>query len=127
MRLTETSKRQFVAIMISVTSGIATLSSPVSAQSAGSELCGTPIEAALNEFGPLIISALVVIGAFVAMIAHGMSGLHKDPDTVRFYRKWRNRSALTAVTVPVVGYFIEVALGIVGVGLAGCIDIVPFL
>lgn len=127
MRLTETSKRQLVAIMISVTSGIAALSSPVSAQSAGSQLCGTPVEAALNEFGPLIISALVVIGAFVAMIAHGMSGLHKDPDTVRFYRKWRNRSALTAVTVPVVGYFIEVALGIVGVGLAGCIDIVPFL
>jgi hypothetical protein len=127
MGSTDSSKHRLVAIVFSVTSGIAALSSPVSAQSAGSDLCGTPIESALNEFGPLIISALIIVGAFVAMVAHGMSGLHKDPDTVRFYRKWRNRAGLTAVTTPVVGYFIEVALGIVGVGLAGCIEIVPFL
>ena len=119
--------RRIITIVFGVASATVALSNPVSAQSAGSDLCGTPIEAALNEFGPIIISALIIIGAFVAMIAHGMSGLHKDPDTVRFYRKWRNRAGLTAVTTPVVGYFIEVALGIVGVGLAGCIEIVPFL
>ncbi|WP_273837813.1 hypothetical protein [Halococcus sp. PRR34] len=123
---TET-RRRVIAIVFGAVSGAAAFTSPVSAQEAGSELCGTPVESALNEFGPLIISALIVVGAFVAMIAHGLAGLHKDPDTVRFYRKWRNRSALTAVTVPVVGYFIEVALGIMGVGLASCIDLVPFI
>lgn len=127
MYQTDTTKRRLVAIVFSIASGIAAISNPVSAQEAGSELCGTPVESALNEFGPLVISALIVVGAFVAMIAHGLAGLHKDPDTVRFYRKWRNRSALTAVTVPVVGYFIEVALGIMGVGLAGCIELVPFI
>jgi hypothetical protein len=106
--------------------GLSLIAGQVAAQ-AGGDLCGTPIEAMLNEFGPLVIGALIIAGAFVSMIAHGMAGLHKDPDTVRFYRKWRNRSALTAVSVPVVGYFIEVALGLVGVGLAGCIDLVPFL
>ena len=120
-------RRRVIATVFAAVSGAAAFASPVSAQDAGSELCGTPVESALNEFGPLIISALIVVGAFVAMIAHGLAGLHKDPDTVRFYRKWRNRSALTAVTVPVVGYFIEVALGIMGVGLASCIDLVPFI
>jgi hypothetical protein len=113
---------------ITVGSGIgSTLVVGQVAAQAASDLCGTPIESMLNEFGPLVIGALIIAGAFVSMVAHGMAGLHKDPDTVRFYRKWRNRSALTAVTVPVVGYFIEVALGLVGVGLAGCIDLVPFL
>lgn len=102
---------------------------PVAAQaggSVGSQLCGTPIAQTINRVVPLAIAVLMTVGLVLAYLLHAGSGLAKSTDQVRFYKNWRNRAGMSAVTAPLVGYLLEMVLGFTGVGMAGCIHLVPF-
>lgn len=111
--------------MVLLIAGVAPAAAQASG-SVGSQLCGTPIAQTINRVVPLAIAVLMTVGLVLAYLLHAGSGLAKSTEQVRFYRNWRNRAGMSAVTAPLVGYLLEMVLGFTGVGMAGCVDLVPF-
>jgi hypothetical protein len=99
---------------------------PAAAQSAGSQLCGTVIARTVNNLAPVILTVVIVGGLMLCYLLHAWSGMKKDPQKVQNIRNWRNRAGQTALTAPLLGKLLEIIIGFMGIGLAGCIDIVPF-
>lgn len=97
------------------------------AQSLGSELCGTVIATTINELAPVVLGIVVLGGLMLCYMLHAWSGMKKDPQKVQNIREWRNRAGQTAITAPLLGKLLEIIIGFMGIGLAGCIDIVPFI
>ena len=104
---------------------IAVLSTPASAQ-VGSGVCGTPLADTINQAAPLIVGVLMIGGAILSYILHNASAFPKKPQTVQEIKDWRNRAAFASVTTPLFALMMELFIGFTGVGLAGCIDLVPF-
>ena len=100
---------------------------PAAAQSLGSELCGTVIATTINELAPVVLGIVIVGGLMLCYLLHAWSGMKKDPQKVQNIRNWRNRAGQTAITAPLLGKLLEIIIGFMGIGLAGCIDIVPFI
>jgi hypothetical protein len=95
--------------------------------SLGSELCGTAIATTINELAPVVLGIVVLGGLMLCYLLHAWSGMKKDPQKVQNIRDWRNRAGQTAITAPLLGKLLEIIIGFMGIGLAGCIDIVPFI
>jgi hypothetical protein len=95
--------------------------------SLGSELCGTAIATTINELAPVVLGIVIVGGLMLCYLLHAWSGMKKDPQKVQNIRDWRNRAGQTAITAPLLGKLLEIIIGFMGIGLAGCIDIVPFI
>jgi hypothetical protein len=95
------------------------------AQSAGSQICGTAIAKTVNKTAPLVLAIVVGGGLMLGYLLHAWSGFKKDPNKVQNIRDWRNRAITSAVTAPLLGKLLEIIIGFIGFGLAGCIDIVP--
>lgn len=95
--------------------------------SVGSQICGTPIAETINELAPLVLAIVIFGGGILCYILHAYSGFKKDPNKKKEILDWRNRAGFTAVTAPLVGKFIEIAIAATGLGLAGCIDIIPMM
>ncbi len=93
--------------------------------SVGSEICGTPIAETINALAPLTLAVVIFGGGILCYILHAYAGFKKDPQKVKDVKDWRNRAGFTAITAPLVGKFIEIALAATGLGLASCIDIIP--
>jgi hypothetical protein len=66
-------------------------------------------------------------GAVLSYTLHNASAFPKDPQSVQAMKNWRNRAAFASVTTPLFALLMELFIGFTGVGLADCIDIVPFL
>jgi hypothetical protein len=95
--------------------------------SLGSELCGTAIATTINELAPVVLGIVVLGGLMLCYLLHAWSGMKKDPQKVQNIRDWRNRAGQTAITAPLLGKLLEIIIGFMGIGLAACIDIVPFI
>jgi hypothetical protein len=103
--------------------------SPVAGQSSqpvGSDICGTPLADTINQAAPLIVGILMIGGAILSYILHNASAFPKDPQSVQAIKDWRNRAAFASITTPLFALVMELFIGFTGVGLAGCIDLVPF-
>ena len=102
---------------------------PVAAQSSqpvGSDICGTPLADTINQAAPLIVGILMIGGAILSYILHNASAFPKDPQSVQAIKDWRNRAAFSSITTPLFALVMELFIGFTGVGLAACIDLVPF-
>jgi phosphotransferase system glucose/maltose/N-acetylglucosamine-specific IIC component len=95
--------------------------------SVGSQLCGTVIAQTVNQLAPIILGVVIVGGLMLGYTLHAWSGFKKDPQKVQNIRDWRNRAITSAITAPLLGKLLELVIGFMGIGLAGCIDIVPFI
>jgi anti-sigma factor RsiW len=93
--------------------------------SVGSQLCGTAISKTINSLAPIVLAIVLIGGLMLAWMLHGYSGFKKDPQKVKDVKDWRNRAGTAAVTAPLLGKALEIIIGFIGLGLAGCIDIVP--
>ena len=93
--------------------------------SIGSEVCGTAITQTINGIAPIVMFVVVVGGLMLAYLLHAWSGFKKDPQQVQNIKNWRNRAGISALSAPLLGKALEIIIGIMGLGLAGCIDIVP--
>jgi preprotein translocase subunit SecG len=91
----------------------------------GSEVCGTAITATINGIAPIVLFVVVIGGLMLAYLLHAWSGFKKDPQQVQNIKNWRNRAGISAISAPLLGKALEIIIGIMGLGLAGCIDIVP--
>ena len=117
------------ALLVGLTSSfiILTLPTPVAAQSqVGSGICGTPLANTINQAAPLVVGVLMIGGAILSYILHNASAFPKNPQSVQEIKDWRNRAAFASVTTPMFALMMELFIGFTGVGLAGCIDLVPF-
>jgi hypothetical protein len=91
----------------------------------GSAICGTAIASTVNQVVPLALSVTVFGGLILSYLLHAYAGFKKDPNKVTQIKDWRNRAGLTAVSAPLFGKMLEIVIGFTGIGLAGCIEIVP--
>lgn len=91
----------------------------------GSEVCGTAITETINGIAPIVLFVVVIGGLMLCYLLHAYSGFIKDPQKVQNVKNWRNRAGISAVSAPLLGKALEIIIGIMGIGLAGCIDIVP--
>ncbi|WP_254547372.1 hypothetical protein [Halomarina pelagica] len=102
---------------------------PVAAQSSepvGSGICGTPLANTINQAAPLVVGILMIGGAILSYVLHNAAGFPKDPQAVQAIKNWRNRAAFASVTTPLFALIMQMFIGFTGVGLANCVDIVPF-
>lgn len=105
----------------------ALVSTPVAAQQqVGSGICGTPLADTVNYAAPLFIGITMIASAILAYILHNAAAFPKKPQTIESVKGWRNRAAFATVTTPLFAVVIEQLIGATGVGLASCVDIVPF-
>ncbi|WP_433623510.1 hypothetical protein [Halomicrococcus sp. NG-SE-24] len=105
----------------------ALVSTPVAAQQqVGSGICGTPLADTVNYAAPLFIGITMIASAILAYILHNAAAFPKKPQTIGSVKGWRNRAAFATVTTPLFAVVIEQLIGATGVGLASCVDIVPF-
>jgi hypothetical protein len=93
--------------------------------SIGSEVCGTAITQTINGIAPIVLFVVVIGGLMLAYLLHAWSGFKKDPQQVQNIKNWRNRAGISAISAPLLGKALEIIIGIMGLGLAGCVDIVP--
>jgi hypothetical protein len=93
--------------------------------SIGSEVCGTAITQTINGIAPIVLFVTVIGGLILSYLLHAWSGFKKDPQQVQNVKNWRNRAGISAISAPLLGKALEIIIGIMGIGLAGCIDIVP--
>ncbi len=103
--------------------------SPATAQSSntvGNGICGTPLATTINQAAPLIVGILMIGGAILSYVLHNASAFPKDPQSVQSIKNWRNRAAFASITTPLFAIIMEMFIGFTGVGLANCVDIVPF-
>ena len=105
--------------------GVAAAQADGGGGSVGSQLCGTAIASTINSVAPLAMAVVVIGGLILTYLLHAYSGFKKDPQQVKLIKDWRNRSGTTAVSAPLLGKLLEIIIGSTGMGLAGCIDIVP--
>lgn len=121
--------RMLSITLVSTVLLITTATSPVVAQTddVGTGICGTPLASTINEAAPLVIGLLMFGGAVLSYTLHNASAFPKDPQSVQAMKNWRNRAAFASVTTPLFALLMELFIGFTGVGLADCIDIVPFL
>jgi hypothetical protein len=90
-----------------------------------SPICNTAIASTVNQVVPLALTVTVVGGAILSYLLHAYAGFKKDPNKVTQIKDWRNRAGLTAISAPLFGKMLEIVLGFIGLGLGGCIQIVP--
>lgn len=95
--------------------------------SLGTELCGTSIAQTINQLAPVVLGIVVIGGMMLGYLLHAWSGFKKDPSKVQNIRDWRNRAITSAITAPLLGKLLEIVIGFMGIGMASCIDIVPFI
>lgn len=99
----------------------------VAAQSdVGNTLCGTPIADFINGAAPLVVSLAMLVGAVFAAYLHARSGVARDVEEAQYYMDWRNRAGYTAVTAPLLAFLVQMLIGLTGIGIADCINLVPF-
>lgn len=91
----------------------------------GSPICGTAIASTVNQVVPLALTVTVFGGLILSYLLHAYAGFKKDPNKVTQIKNWRNRAGLTAISAPLFGKMLEIVLGFIGLGLGGCIQIVP--
>ncbi|WP_206536661.1 hypothetical protein [Halococcus thailandensis] len=91
----------------------------------GSEVCGTAITKTINGIAPIVLFVVVIGGLMLAYLLHAWAGFKKDPQQAKTIKDWRNRAGISAISAPLLGKALEIMIGIMGLGLAGCIDIVP--
>ncbi|MFH5801565.1 hypothetical protein [Haladaptatus sp. CMAA 1911] len=100
---------------------------PVSAQQTiGSDLCGTPLARTINFAAPLAVGITMIASSILAYVLHNAAAFPKDPQSVQSIKAWRNRAVYAAVTTPLFAFVLDLLIRSTGVGLAGCVDIVPF-
>lgn len=92
----------------------------------GNTLCGTPIADFINGAAPLVVSLAMLVGAVFAAYLHARSGVARDAEEAQYYMDWRNRAGYTAVTAPLLAFFVQMLIGLTGIGIADCINLVPF-
>ncbi|WP_332900377.1 hypothetical protein [Haladaptatus sp. CMSO5] len=80
----------------------------------------------INQAAPLIVGILMIGGAILSYVLHNASAFPKDPQSVQSIKNWRNRAAFASITTPLFAIIMEMFIGFTGVGLANCVDIVPF-
>jgi hypothetical protein len=80
----------------------------------------------INQGAPLIVGILMIGGAILAYVLHNASAFPQDPQTVQSVKNWRNRAAFASITTPLFAVVMQLFIGFTGVGLASCIDLVPF-
>jgi hypothetical protein len=88
-------------------------------------ICGTAIATTVNEVVPLALTVTIFGGLILSYLLHSYAGFKKDPNKVTQIKNWRNRAGLTALSAPLFGKLLEIVIGFIGLGLAGCIEIVP--
>jgi preprotein translocase subunit SecG len=91
----------------------------------GSEVCGTAITKTINGIAPIVLFVVIIGGLMLAYLLHAWAGFKKDPQQAKTIKDWRNRAGISAISAPLLGKALEIIIGIMGLGLAGCIDIVP--
>ncbi|UPV98928.1 hypothetical protein M0R88_10335 [Halorussus gelatinilyticus] len=107
--------------------GLALVSNTASAQQVvGSDLCGTPLADTINFAAPLFVGLLMIASAILAYILHNAAAFPKDPQSVESVKNWRNRATFSAVTTPLFAVVIQLLIQSTGVGLAECVNIIPF-
>jgi hypothetical protein len=104
---------------------LVTLSVPAAAQ-LGNELCDTPLVTLANGLAPPIITGAVMGGLFMAVVMNAVAGMIGDPEQARYYKRWRNRALIAAISTPVLAYFLGYILAQLNAGLAECIHLFPF-
>jgi len=68
----------------------------------------------------------MIASAILAYLLHNLAGLPKNPNTVELVKDWRNRAAFSAVTTPLFAVVIQLLIQSTGVGVAKCVNIIPF-
>ena len=91
----------------------------------GSEICGTAITDTINSIAPIVLFVVVIGGLMLSYLLHAWAGFKKDPQQAKAIKDWRNRAGISAISAPLLGKALEIMIGLMGLGLAGCIDIVP--
>ena len=91
----------------------------------GNEVCGTAITETINGIAPIVLFVVVIGGLMLSYLLHAWAGFKKDPQQAKTIKDWRNRAGLSAISAPLLGKTLEIMIGIMGLGLADCIDIVP--
>ena len=91
----------------------------------GSEVCGTAITKTINGIAPIVLFVVIIGGLMLAYLLHAWAGFKKDPQQAKTIKDWRNRAGISAISAPLLGKALEIMIGIMGLGLAGCVDIVP--
>ncbi|WP_458190767.1 hypothetical protein [Haladaptatus sp. NG-WS-4] len=100
---------------------------PVSAQqTVGSDICGTPLADTVNFAAPLFVGITMIASAILAYVLHNASAFPKNPQSVESIKGWRNRAAYATVTTPLFAVVIDLLIRSTGVGIAGCVNIIPF-
>lgn len=109
--------------------GVATivaLSEPAAAQPSLCDTPDNPFVQIANQLGPLVITAAIMGGLFMSVTMNAVSGVVGDPEQVRHYKRWRNRSAVAAISTPVVAFLVEEILMTMNAGVGNCITLFPF-
>lgn len=122
-----TIKRYGAVTALNVVIVTVALVAPVAAQTTvGGGICDSPLATTLNEGSTLAVGILMAAGAVLTYLLHNYSGLKRDPQQVKEIKDWRNRAGFSTITTPVIAWAIVEFLGMTGVSLAGCINIIPF-
>ncbi len=107
--------------------GLVLISKTASAQQVvGSDLCGTPLADTINFAAPLFVGLLMIASAILAYLLHNAAAFGKNPKTVESVKDWRNRAAFSTVTTPLFAVIIQLLIQSTGVGIADCVNIIPF-
>ena len=124
-RRLDTARTYVAPVGKAVVAALVGMTTPASAQ-VGSGVCGTPLADTINQAAPLIVGVLMIGGAILSYILHNASAFPKNPQSVQEIKDWRNRAAFASITTPLFALVMEMFIGFTGVGLAGCIELVPF-
>jgi hypothetical protein len=107
--------------------GLGLVSSTVAGQQVvGGDLCNTPLADTINFAAPLFVGLLMIASAILAYLLHNAAAFPKKPQTVESVKDWRNRAAFSAVTTPLFAVVIQLLIQSTGVGVAECVNIIPF-
>ena len=102
-------------------------STPVAAQQqVGADICGTPLADTVNFAAPLFVGITMIASAILAYVLHNAAAFPKSPQSVEAVKNWRNRAAFSTVTTPLVAVVIQMLLQSTGIGIANCVNIIPF-
>ncbi|WP_435156821.1 hypothetical protein [Haladaptatus sp. DFWS20] len=113
-------------LLVGTVFAIAAVSPASAQQTIGSDICGTPLADTVNFAAPLFIGILMIASAILAYVLHNASAFPKNPQSVESIKGWRNRAAFATVTTPLFAVVIDLLIRSTGVGIAGCVNIIPF-
>ena len=90
--------------------------------------CPLPQQAAtgLSQTSQQLVGIIIIAGIVAAGIAEGISRIKRDPNEEADWKQYRNGAAMSVVTVPLLMWFIVNTAGNFGIGIAQCVDLVPF-